>query len=186
MDRVDRIVRALARLLALAGGAVLVALVAVTCVSVLGRALDGAGHSPFVAEWLPALASMLQAAAPVLGDFELVEMGTAFAVMAFWPWCQLERGHATVDIVSRALPARADGALAIVWEIVFALVVTLVAWRLLEGAQDKARYNETTFLLGWPVWWGYAAAFAASCVATLAAWWAVVLRVRDPREDRLR
>ena len=45
---------------------------------------------------------------PVPGDFELVEVGTGFAVFAFLPWCQLKRGHATVDLFTSEVfaPAR--------------------------------------------------------------------------------
>ena len=175
MYTIDVWMRRLARAFAYLGGAVLVALVLVTCASVLGRAFATMGHSPFVAQWLPFLASPLQAFSPVTGDFELVEAGVAFAIMASIPWCQLSRGHAKVDVLTAFLPGAANRTLMLVWEVVFALAFALIAWRLYEGLLAKQRYGETTFMLRFPIWWGYAACFAASVVATLAAWWSVVL-----------
>ena len=169
--------------MAWAGGFTLVGLVAMTCASITGRWLNGVGHSEMgtalgpVGEWLRVLG-------PVRGDFELVEIGVAFAVMAFWPWCQLTRAHASVDVLTRALPDRAEKILALVWEIVFAAVIALIAWRLWEGMTAKARYGETTFMLQMPVWWGYAATFGASVVAALVALYAVWTRIADLRPPR--
>ena len=176
----DRAMRILARAMALAGGLVLVALVAMTCASILGRWLNGVGHGHWV-EPLAPLADALKALGPVRGDFELVEAGVAFAVMAFLPWCQLTRAHASVDILTRALPGRVERLLALLWEVVFAAVIVIITWRLWVGMEAKARYGETTFMLQMPVWWGYAATFAASLVAALVALYAVWTRVRDLR-----
>src|SRR5690606_10929070 len=96
------------------------------------------------------------------GDFELVEALTAFAVFAFLPWCQLQRGHASVDVFTRALPLRVNRAIDLVAEIVMTLVVLLIAWRLWHGMADKQRYHETSFILQFPLWWGFAAAFVAA------------------------
>ena len=80
----------LARTLALLGGVVLVAMTLVTVVSIIGRAMISFGFGP------------------VPGDYELIEAGAAFAVFAFLPWCQLMRGHATVDVFTSFLPAAAN------------------------------------------------------------------------------
>ena len=66
--------------LAFCGGVVLVAIALTTVISIVGRALIPIGLSP------------------IRGDFELVEMGVAVAVFGFLPWCQLNRGHITVDV----------------------------------------------------------------------------------------
>jgi hypothetical protein len=52
-------------------------------------------------------------------------------------------------------------------EIIFALVLVLFAFKLYEGMQAKMRYGETTYLIQFPVWWAYAAAFCASVVAAI-------------------
>ena len=175
-----RLVTTIAKLTALLGGAVLLGVVAVTCISITGRWLATIGHSEIL-EPFPSLANLFQSFGPIRGDFELVEAGVAFAIMAFLPWCQLTRAHASVGVVTAAMPERVERVLALLWEIVFAIVLTIVAWRLFAGMGDKARYAETTFMLQMPVWWAYAAVFVASMVAVAVALFAVWMRVADLR-----
>jgi hypothetical protein len=52
-------------------------------------------------------------------------------------------------------------------ELIFAAVLVLIALRLFAGMSSKMRYGETTFLLQFPIWWAYAASFAASVVAAI-------------------
>ena len=100
-----RWVLTLARWMAVLGGLVLLALVLITCVSVAGRILNGWLHSDFLQGLIPGPADWLIGigVGPLLGDFELVEAGIAFAIFAFLPICQLYAGHATVDIFTSAL-----------------------------------------------------------------------------------
>ncbi|MEM7270853.1 MAG: hypothetical protein AAF401_16570, partial [Pseudomonadota bacterium] len=77
--RVGGWLEAAARWLAFAGGLILAFLALMTVTSVLGRAFIFAGLSP------------------IKGDYEMVEMGCAIAIFSFLPWCQLNRGHVTVD-----------------------------------------------------------------------------------------
>lgn len=167
------------RLMALLGGLVLVALVVITCVSVLGRMANTLGHNAWVESVAAPVAALLKHLGPVRGDFELVEAGVAFAIFAFFPWCQLKRGHATVDLVTQFLPPTGQRFLAMLWEVLLALVIAALTWRLIVGTLDKASNGETTFLLQYPVWWGFAfCAFAAS-VATVVAAYVAIVRVRD-------
>ena len=175
-----RLVITIAKLTALLGGAVLLCVVAVTCVSIAGRWLGAVGHSDALVA-TGSLADALRSFGPIRGDFELVEAGVAFAVMAFLPWCQLTRAHASVGLVTAAMPERAEQALALLWEIVFVTVLVVIAWRLFVGTGDKARFGETTFMLQMPVWWAYGAVFAASAVAAVVALYAVWTRIADLR-----
>ena len=61
----------LARFMALIGGLVLVALVILTCLSVLGRGLNTLGHSAFLTGLAPGMADALIASGvgPITGDF---------------------------------------------------------------------------------------------------------------------
>ncbi|HET8727876.1 MAG TPA: TRAP transporter small permease subunit, partial [Alphaproteobacteria bacterium] len=91
----DPAMRMLAGVVAALGGVVLLIVMAITCVSVTGRALLflGLGAVP--------------------GDFELVELGSAFVVFCFMPWCQYRRGHVTVDLFVAATGPRVLAALAV-------------------------------------------------------------------------
>lgn len=151
----------LARALAILGGIVLVAITVLTVVSIGGRALISFGLRP------------------IPGDFELVEAGTGFAVFAFLPWCQLMRGHATVDLFTSFFPDWVNRVIDLVTELLMTAVIVLIAWRLWFGMLDKIRYNETTFILQFPVWWGYAAAMAAAAVGVLVSFYMLFVRVRE-------
>lgn len=167
-----------AQMMALLGGLVLCALVALTCSSVLGRGLNSLGHSEGLAGLAPGLAAWLTAhTGPVTGDYELTEAGMAFAVFAFLPICQLRAGHATVDLVTRNLPRRANDALVALWDGVVALILWVIAWRLFLGFAEKLDNGQTTFLLQMPVWWAYGASFAAAVVAGLVGLWVSAARV---------
>lgn len=167
------------------GGLVLTTLVVLTCVSILGRAFDTLGHADWLVAAAPGVARLLAASAPVPGDFELVEAGIAFAIFAFLPICQLQRGHATVDVFTRFLPTKLQAMLVAFWEVALAAVIVLIAWRLYVGLDGKRGNGETTFILQFPVWWAYAASFVAAVVAALTALYcaaSVLLDLfRDPR-----
>ncbi len=175
-DAVER----LSRVLALLGGVVLFALVLLTCISVLGRGGNTLGHSEFLTTLAPGLAAALIDAGvkPVTGDYELVEAGIAFAIFAFFPWCQMRQGHARVDVFTAFLPLRANLAIAAFWEVLFALALILIAWRLGIGTQVIAGRGETTFMLQFPIWWAYAASFAAAVAAALVASYVALRRLQ--------
>ncbi len=151
----------LARGLAIAGGLVLIALTILTVVSITGRSLIAYGLSP------------------VPGDVELVEAGMAFAIFSFLPWCQLTRGHASVDIFTNFLSERANRVIDVIAEFLMTAVVTIIAWRLWFGMLDKMRYNETTFILQFPVWWPYAASMVAAAIGVIVSFYVLYERVRD-------
>jgi TRAP-type C4-dicarboxylate transport system permease small subunit len=149
----DRLAHRLAILSALLGGAVLTALVLMTCLSVSGRALHFLGLGP------------------VPGDFELVEAGIAFCIFAFLPICQMQAGHATVDIFTSRLGTRPNRALVAVWETLFAAVMGLIVMRLYAGAYGKLGNGETSMFLQFPIWWAYVACLFPATLGVLVALW---------------
>ncbi|MFC3613243.1 TRAP transporter small permease [Lutimaribacter marinistellae] len=159
----------LARFLAIVGGIVLSALIILTCVSILGRLLNGGLHSDLIEGLAPGMAKWLLdlGVGPVNGDFELVEAGVAFAIFCFLPLCQITAGHASVDILANSFPKSVNRFLRMVIEIAFALVLCLIAWRLLEGTMDKFGNGETTLLLEFPIWWAFALSFCAALAAAV-------------------
>jgi TRAP-type C4-dicarboxylate transport system permease small subunit len=185
-----RIVAWLARALAMLGGAVLVAITALTVASIIGRAVVtiAYSHTPgylpfldFALGWLRAGAKMLadHGIGPVPGDYEMVQDGAGFAIFAFLPWCQLNRGHATVDVFTSFLPDRVNRWIDLVSELLMTAVIVLIAWRLGVGAMDKMRYGETTFILQYPVWWGYAFAMVGAVVAVIVSFYMLAVRIGE-------
>lgn len=172
---VDRLARAFAQL----GGLVLSTLIILTCLSVVGRSLNGVLHQDWIQAIAPGFAAALlnMGIGPINGDFELVEAGMAFAIFAFLPICQLHGAHAAVDVFTSALPPRAKQLLVTVIEVVFAAVLILIAWQLFEGTESKRNSGQTTLLLEFPVWWGYALSLAAATVAAVVAIYVASMRV---------
>ncbi|PZN92339.1 MAG: TRAP transporter small permease, partial [Hyphomicrobiales bacterium] len=123
----DRAVRAVALL----GGALLIALSVVVAISVTLR-------------------SDLIGAAGVPGDFELVQMATAIAAFCFLPWCQLRRGNIFVDTFTLKLPQSWQRRIDASWDIVYALVMALISWRLSVGARAAFATGENTMVLQLP------------------------------------
>jgi TRAP-type C4-dicarboxylate transport system permease small subunit len=153
--RVGLLVEKITRWLAISGGFVLTALIILTVTSITGRFFIFAGLGP------------------VPGDFELVEVCTAFAVFSFLPWCQYKRGHVTVDIFVSWLSPRKMAFLAMTGNLLLSAVAGVIFWRLVLGTLDKQAYNETTFILQFPLWWGYAACLLGSFVFLLVALYTV-------------
>lgn len=173
----------IARLMAYVGGFVLTGLILITGLSVLGRELSALGHSAFLEShgFLSAIAGILKSFGPINGDFEIVEAGVAFAIMACIPWCQLQRGHAKVELFTAFLPDKANRFLALLWEALFAFVLIIIAWRLYVGMTDKMRFGETSFMLQFPIWWGYAACTFAAVTACIVALYSVWQYAQDLR-----
>ena len=148
-----RCAETLARMLALAGGLLLIGLVALTCVSIIGRAfvpLDiGIG--------------------PIRGIYDMTEIAMAAAICAFLPWAQLNDAHARVDLFQWILPHKADQALDLAFNAAMAFAAAAGSWRLYLGLQDKLHYGETTLIAQIPVWQGYAAALAGAVGFVLVA-----------------
>lgn len=174
-----KLMERLARFMAVLGGLVLTFLVVLTCVSVLGRGLNTFGHSELLKSVSEGAAGALIATGvgPITGDFELVEAGIAFAIFAFLPIAQLHHAHATVDIFATAFPHWFNRFLILFWEVVLSAAILLITWRLYAGMESKISNGETTFLLQFPVWWAYAASFAAACVASLVSVYCAAMRI---------
>lgn len=140
-----RILEIIAKVLALVGGAVALAVAMIVVASILGR-------------WL--------FSTPIPGDFELAQMGTAVAVFAFLPYCQIVRGNIVVDTFTSHLPARIRARLDALWDGVFAAAMALVAACLMRGTLDAFSSQEVSMVLRIPVWPGVG--FGALSTAFLA------------------
>jgi len=146
---------------------------------VAGRELSDLAYSGVlrgVGDWLLGLGI-----GPILGDFEMVEAGVAFAIFAFLPLTQLRGAHAKVDVFTAGLGPRVNAALATFWSVVMAVIILLITWRLFAGLQDKMRFGETTFLIQFPIWCAYAACLVAAITASIVALYCAAARLTGTR-----
>ncbi len=153
--RIGLVVEKTTRGLAILGGFVLAGLIVLTVTSITGRFFIFAGLGP------------------VPGDFELVEVCTAFAVFSFLPWCQYRRGHVTVDIFVGWMSPRKMAFLSMIGNLLLSVIAGVILWRLVLGTFDKQAYNETTFILQFPLWWGYAASLVGAAIFVLVSLYTV-------------
>jgi TRAP-type C4-dicarboxylate transport system permease small subunit len=126
-----RALRTASRWLALAGGLVFVGLVVMSVASITGRKL---------------------VSAPVPGDVELLQMCAAFASASFFAWCHLNHGDVKVDFFTHnwreSTVLRLDG----IGSLLVGLFGALIAWRSFVGALALREYQETSPILGLPIW----------------------------------
>ncbi|MEM7072928.1 MAG: TRAP transporter small permease, partial [Pseudomonadota bacterium] len=132
----------------------LLALIALTLISVTGRGLASIGFGP------------------VPGDFELVEHITAIIICTFLPWCQLHYGHLAIGFVTRWLSFAIRRPLFISSQLCLAIMGAVMTNRMSVGMVDRWVDGQTTFILQIPVWIFYAAClpglglFVIACLVT--------------------
>ncbi len=170
--RTGRLIAVLARAMAYGGGLILLAISGMTVVSIIGRA--GVGHG----------------LGPVPGDYELVANGCAIAVFAFLPYCQLTRGHVTVDILTDRFPARLRALTGVLGDVLISLAALVILRQLWFGFAEKFPYGsdtlrerlgmgykpfypETTYELEIPVWIPYGFALLAAALFALVSLYTV-------------
>lgn len=137
----------LTRAFAIAGGVGFIALVTMSIVSIVGRKL---------------------AAAPVSGDIEIMQMGTAVASAAMLAYCEMEHHHLRVDFFTTRLSAPARHRLDALSHLLLALVAAAIAWRTGAGAASLKEAGEASMLLLWPVWTVVAAMVPSFVLLALA------------------
>ena len=126
-----RILLKLSKTVAVAGGLVFVALVVMSIVSIVGRKLFSV---------------------VVPGDFELLQMGSAFASAAFFAYCHMIHGDVKVDFFTQWLGPRKVATLDAAGSLLIGLFGALIAWRTAVGAVTLHQTQETSMILGWPIW----------------------------------
>ena len=144
---VGRALLAAAKVAAVAGTLVFVALVIMSIVSISGRKLFSA---------------------PVPGDVELLQLCSAFASASFFAWCHLNHGDVKVDFFTDKLPVAQVHVLDAIGSLLVGLFGALLAWRTGAGALALASNGETTMILGLPVWWGQALMVPSFALLALA------------------
>jgi TRAP-type C4-dicarboxylate transport system permease small subunit len=151
---------AASKVLALAGGVVFLALVAMSVVSIVGRKL---------------------ASSPVQGDVEMLQMSAAFACAAFFAYCHLIGGDVKVDFFTSRLAPRTLHLLDAFGSLLYTLVAAALTWRALAGALVVRASNETSVILGWPLWIAQIMMVPGFLLMTLAGLYMLGIHLRRAR-----
>jgi TRAP-type C4-dicarboxylate transport system permease small subunit len=142
------LVERIATLWALAGGVLLLGVVAVNTWSIASRALGGR---------------------PFAGAFELTEVGVAVAVFTFLPYCQLVGANVTADIFTARAAPRTVAALALLASVVALGFALLLAQRMYLGLIDQRAFGYATTILNVPIWWAFVPIVGSLGLLALAA-----------------
>ena len=121
----------LARLCSILGGLLMIALMLMTCYSLIGR-------------------NLLDTA--LVGDFELTGIGSGMAIALFMPLCQFKHDNIIVDFFTANRSARFNHRLDRVGDWVMATIFALLAWRCALGALNARESMGASMLLGFPDW----------------------------------
>ncbi|MFI4929822.1 MAG: TRAP transporter small permease [Burkholderiales bacterium] len=121
----------LAKVCAVAAGALLTLITLMTCVSVIGRNTTG---------WT------------IVGDFELTGAAAGAAIALFMPWCQARRGNISVDFFTAWASPALQRRLERFGTLLLALLMALVAWRVTLGGLNAWRSQSGSMMLGFPEW----------------------------------
>lgn len=132
--QIGRFIECLCIVLACIGGALFVIEAVMSVISVIGRTFF----------------SM-----PVPGDYELIQVLTAVGITLCLPYCQLRQGHVFVDFFTLWAPDWLKNYLDALACVLLALFAFFLAWRSWDGMMDMREYEETSMVLGLPLWWGY-------------------------------
>jgi TRAP-type C4-dicarboxylate transport system permease small subunit len=141
-------VRKAAEWWALAGGALLVAVV-------LAIAASAAGNIFFDS--------------PIAGDFEIAEIATAIAAFSFLPHCQLTGANVCADLFTSRAGPRTSAALSLLAALVAGVFAALLLWRMSAGMLDYKNDGEITHILGFPVWAAFPPMLFSLALLLLAA-----------------
>jgi TRAP-type C4-dicarboxylate transport system permease small subunit len=132
---------------ALAGGLVLLAVVAMQVASVIG----GVVWRPFP------------------GDYEMTEVGVVVAVFSFLPHCQLHRANVSADIFTMRAPPFLIGIFGLLASAVALGFALLLGWRMYYGMLDQKAYNYETTILQFPTWIGFLPILISLALLALAS-----------------
>ncbi len=130
-DKFGRFLYDLAYILAFLGGIILVIVILINFISILSRII------------------FLN---PLVGDFELVEIGSAIAISSFLPLCHLKKGNVIVDFITAKLNFKTIALLDCISSVIYGLIALFFTWRMFFGAKDMFNYQEETMLLQFPIW----------------------------------
>ena len=158
--RLERALERACTWLAVAGGMVMLAFTAASVASILSRSVFGS---------------------PLVGDFELTERGTAIAVFAMLPYCHLRGGNVVVDMFVGMFAPAVRRFLAVLCDVLFAIVAGLMTWRLALGGINQYQFNDMSMMLQIPTWWMFVPIVVSMALLTLVC---VARAARGGREFR--
>ncbi len=145
-DWLDGILNPASAALALLGGLVLVAFMTVSVGSIASRVVFGS---------------------PLLGDYELVERGSAIAIFAILPYTHIKGGNVVVDMFVGMMAPAVRRFATLASEVAFGVIMAIITWRLALGGMEMYEYHDASMMLQIPTWWVFVPMVLSSALLTL-------------------
>ena len=165
-DVMQRVIGNLASAWAVGGGVCLLLIVAVTTVNAGAFGLDK-------------LARLVGATVSGLPGYEdFVGLAISMAALMFFPYCQLRRGHVTVDLFVARLPGALKRGLEAAVLILIALLGLFLAYWMVMGMLETRSDQTVSRVLGWPQW-----PFYIPGILSMALWSVVAVAQLLDRTD---
>jgi TRAP-type C4-dicarboxylate transport system permease small subunit len=158
------LLRRLAALFAIAGGLIASAVALMIVTSVTARALIGT---------------------PIQGDVELTQVGIALSIALCLPWAQLHGSNIIVDFFTAKAAEVTQRRLDAFGALLLALMVAVLAWRTAAGALAVHEAEETTMILGLPMWIAYAVLAPGFALTAVIALVQIRLSLRGQAEHHI-
>ncbi|GBU09019.1 hypothetical protein AwWohl_01570 [Gammaproteobacteria bacterium] len=134
---------------ALIGGGIFFTLVVISLVSIVGRKTGTIS---------------------IIGDIELIQVGTAVAASLFFPYCTLLGEHIKVDFFTDCFSFKVRKAFDFIGNFLLLSVLIIITYRLGLQIGVSQEYGEVTTLLSIPIWWALLAmmpGFILACISTI-------------------
>lgn len=124
-------VERISRIFALIGGVILFALIIMSLISIIGRKLYSA---------------------PIQGDMELIEIGSAIAIAAFLPLAEIRGLNIKADAFTMWASAGFKRFLDCLSHLLLFVISLLLIWRTYLQMLDYHEYGDSSVLLAIPMW----------------------------------
>ena len=167
IKQLARPVAVLAWFSALVGGVALLMVMLMTTVSVAGMSASKLGK--LLKKSYDTVVEPLLALGPIPGETEMVEAGMAFIIFAFLPIVTLNKGHAEVAIITGFFGKRINRIIDFVSDALLLAAALFLSYQHWLGTGDKFSNGETSWILLYPIWWGYAAALFGAVIFVIVA-----------------
>jgi len=125
------VVERISRFFALLGGLIMFALIIMSLISIIGRKLYSA---------------------PVQGDMELIEIGSAIAIAAFLPLAEIRGINIKADAFTAWAPSWFKRFFDTLSHILLFAITLLLIWRTYLQMLDYHEYGDSSVLLAIPMW----------------------------------
>ena len=162
----SRLLSKIIRYWALVGGALLIIVVVLTAINAAG----------FTANFIARLWGGNVSGLP--GYEDAVTMLIGVAALAMFPYCQMQKGHAAVDVFMQYAPQGVRTFVEYLSNILVIIVALGLGYYLIDGTLQNKGDKVETAVLAWPVW-----VFMLTAIPSCALWAVAALLPISPEKE---